>query len=99
MYTEFQDIKGKSNLNFVEAGLFDLFVSTKTFCIIRGKSNIRRYIFFFISVTVFRLPAFSKLTINSVQTSIFKHIVEEKLLRLKRRVHIRSFHYHNLYHS
>ena len=58
-------------------GLFDLFVSTKQFTITIGKSNIRSCIFIFSTVTVFRLPAFSKLTNYSEQTCIFKYKVEK----------------------
>ena len=69
--------------------MFDLFVSTKQLAITNGKSNIRSSIFIFNTVTVFRLPAFSKLINYSVQTSIFKHIVEN--LKIKKRLKLVGF--------
>ena len=68
--------EGNNAMVLVGVGLFDLFVSTKQFTITNGKSNIRSCIFICITVTVFRLPALSKLINYSEQTCIFKHKVE-----------------------
>ena len=68
-------------MDVVGAGLFDLFVSTEQLTITNAKSNIRSSIFILITVTVFCLPAFSKLTNYSVQTRIFKHIVENSKIK------------------